>query len=531
MIRESEYVVHPATLDGCLQAAFIATQDRAVASPSRAFLPSRINSMTISASHILSEHSAVVQGSGRLRGLRQANTKFELLSVHDETVVVADVTFASVEGGFGSAHKLPPQPYQQIRWVARPDILFSSEAQQSSPPVSNGTNGVAVDQQRTSGPESTHPLWLIFDDSSPQQVLKPLLSNLHPLARLATISDISTLPRGACVVLLAHLDMTSMDESMFKNMQIMFQKASRIIWTTWGDDPAAFLMHGMMKVLETEHPNVSILYFDFENTHDGMAVAANAISRVLTNLSNGVRMAEKHISIRGGVPYTSQYVLNEGDNANEQALHRVMTVEGKYTPGLALDMQYVGRPDSAFFKSTSSSVSQIDLPTNVLVRPIYYGMTQREARSLLGKDQSTCLSRELLGVVERVTGNSALKVGQEVISLALGSFESEVEVPEALCLPAGSDSSMIGQMAPFCIAVEAVVDIGRVREGDCVLVHCGSSLLTVNAAQVAQQAGAQVRTSTNSVQCKTDLIRFSSSVKRKIRKNTWCSIAVCATTI
>lgn len=493
MVRESPYAVHPATLDGCLQAAFIATQDQTTASPSRAFLPARIQSMTVSASNISGEHCGMVRGHGQVRGLRQANTTFELVSPRGETMVNANVIFASVEGGFGSADKVLPQPYQRIRWDSHPHMLDGPDEEEGDNPVlPNGTNGVNVEERPKSAAGSNHPLWLIYNENFPQESLRDLPSSLHPLAESTTISDVSAVPRGACVVMLAQLDLTNMDERMFKNLQTICQRASHLVWTTCGDDPASFIMHGMMKVLETEYPNLSVSCLDFQDSHhDTNFIAATAISQILHRATNP--LVEKHISIKAGIPYICRYVLDDDANANEQSSHQVLTTEGIFEPGLTLDMQHVGKAESAFFKRAPLGISRSDSTANVLIRPVLYSMTQREARSLLGRDFSTALSRELLGVVVRATNSSALKVGQQVVALASGRFESEVEVLDALCLPANPDLSVIGQLAPFCIAMQALDVIGRVRRGDGVLIHCGSNLLTVVASQIASQMGAKVR--------------------------------------
>ena len=492
MVQESQYAVHPATLDGCLQAAFIATQNRAIASPSRVFLPSRITSMTISTPSHDQDDFAIVRGHGAIRGLRQTSTKFALISSGGETIVDANVIFLSVEGGFASVEELHPQPYQRMCWTPRQDILDGSKAEDKSFAESDRANEMIVDAQHTFTTGLNHPLWLIHDEGSPQKSLQRLISSLHPFSRSAMVSDLSSVPRGASVVLLAQLDMTNMDEHMLRDMQIVFQRASHVIWTTCSDDPAMFIMHGMMKVLETEYPNLSVFCVDIQDSERDMRVAASVILRILDKASSGLPVIDKHIFIRAGEPHTCQYVLDEDANANDQSFHQVMTTEGKYEPGLALDMRRVGKSESAFFKRSSFAVSQSHSTANVLIRPSLYGMTQREARSLLGKEFSTSLSRESLGDVVRVTGHSALKVGQQVFCLASGCFDSELEVPEAHCVPAGPDSSAVGQLAAYCIAVQALVNTARVRERDRVLIHCGSDLLTVVAAQIAQQAGAKV---------------------------------------
>ena len=105
--------------------------------------------------------------------------------------------------------------------------------------VPDEANGAIIGAHRTSATELKYPLWLIHDDDSPQKSLQSMIFSLHPTTReSATVSNIASVPRGPHVILLADLDMTSMDGQTLKDLQFVFQRASCIIWTTCSNGPS-----------------------------------------------------------------------------------------------------------------------------------------------------------------------------------------------------------------------------------------------------------------------------------------------------
>ena len=127
MKHESHYIIHPATLDGCLQLSFIAAQHGRSSNMHRGYLPVRVRSMTMWNSAIPKDDFAIVEGEGHLRGLRSVDSSFKLVTMDGNPLVEAVVVFVSVEGGFAAAKEdVPSQPYQRLLWLPDIDQLHGS---------------------------------------------------------------------------------------------------------------------------------------------------------------------------------------------------------------------------------------------------------------------------------------------------------------------------------------------------------------------------------------------------------------------
>jgi len=142
MIQESAYLLHPATLDGCLQLSYIAAQNGV--NMTRTYLPFEINHLKIwnhTTCKTLNDH-ATIEGSGKVHGLRQVKASFEVFDDGHKPLVQASVSFISVEGGFTTNSPQPKQPLQRLIWM--PVEERGEEAV---------SNGVPISQ--------TDPLWLV----------------------------------------------------------------------------------------------------------------------------------------------------------------------------------------------------------------------------------------------------------------------------------------------------------------------------------------------------------------------------------
>ncbi len=121
MQHESTYLVHPATLDGCLQLSFIAAQHENSGIVPRAYLPYQIKSMTIWNHQTIADDFALIEGHGNVCGLRSVESSIDLATTDGRPLVQADVIFVSVEGGLvAMKEEADPQPYQRLE--SAPDV-------------------------------------------------------------------------------------------------------------------------------------------------------------------------------------------------------------------------------------------------------------------------------------------------------------------------------------------------------------------------------------------------------------------------
>lgn len=122
MTAESRYVIHPTTLDGCLQMSVMAAHG-STKSVSKAFLPVSVEDLTVwtpSVSDPTTE-DALIYAQGKLHGLRSAHGIAKVFSKNGRLLVNGRVSFLSLEGSLtNSKVTAPRQPYSRLVW--KPDV-------------------------------------------------------------------------------------------------------------------------------------------------------------------------------------------------------------------------------------------------------------------------------------------------------------------------------------------------------------------------------------------------------------------------
>ncbi|KAI9727214.1 MAG: Type I Iterative PKS [Cirrosporium novae-zelandiae] len=122
MSGESRYIIHPSSLDGCLQLSVMGAWGN-VKNIVKAYLPTVIENLTIwrgPNSPPLPEYG-LIQGHGTRHGLRSAHATSEMFNDEGQLLVETKGTFYSLEGGFSKqANEKPRQPYTRLIW--KPDI-------------------------------------------------------------------------------------------------------------------------------------------------------------------------------------------------------------------------------------------------------------------------------------------------------------------------------------------------------------------------------------------------------------------------
>lgn len=132
---ESEYLVHPATLDTCLQLALISSHAGQVESAKKAFVPVLIDEMTIWVPE-QSESVGYALAGGNLLGSRSLYAKVQLFTKSGAPLLdIQEVKCLAFEGAEIADSNMVREPYW--RTVLRPDIdtLTNAHAKDLLPPT------------------------------------------------------------------------------------------------------------------------------------------------------------------------------------------------------------------------------------------------------------------------------------------------------------------------------------------------------------------------------------------------------------
>ena len=126
MIQESRYVIHPTTLDGCLQLSAIAAHNGNVKNITKAYLPTVINTLVLwrTTDSMTLPKEGILKSHGVCRGMRSAHGVSNLYTQDGQPIAKMAVSFYSLEGSTGTqTAEHARQPFMRLIW--QPDIDIS----------------------------------------------------------------------------------------------------------------------------------------------------------------------------------------------------------------------------------------------------------------------------------------------------------------------------------------------------------------------------------------------------------------------
>ncbi|KAF2837925.1 hypothetical protein M501DRAFT_977330 [Patellaria atrata CBS 101060] len=130
MMQESNYVIHPTAIDGCLQLAVVAAHQGNPDTIKKPYLPVHIEKFLISPSvTTLDCENVTAIGHGERRGLRSIHTSTRMINNNGDVFLEAAINFFSLETNLGTAMSdTTPQPYSRLVWKPDFDHLSNSNA-------------------------------------------------------------------------------------------------------------------------------------------------------------------------------------------------------------------------------------------------------------------------------------------------------------------------------------------------------------------------------------------------------------------
>lgn len=117
MANQSRYVIHPTTLDGCLQLSVMAAHGSSKSS-SKAFLPVSVDDFTIwespTSEPLVDE--AIIHARGEVHGLRSVRGSATVFDTDGQIMLEGNVWFLSLEGGLTQSQSWSRKPYSRLVW-------------------------------------------------------------------------------------------------------------------------------------------------------------------------------------------------------------------------------------------------------------------------------------------------------------------------------------------------------------------------------------------------------------------------------
>ncbi|TPX13923.1 uncharacterized protein E0L32_005623 [Thyridium curvatum] len=356
--------------------------------------------------------------------------------------------------------------------------------------------------------------------SGPALLLSGALSNLFEragvlverchLGLLCAMPNID--PRSLCISF-AELEgplLFSLDKMRFNNLNQLLTSANNVVWVTrgaqrGGPSPQAATFIGLARSLRSEDSKKNILSVDIDvaDNIDTLPTARAMYFAIRMNFSGGSpSKVETEVMIRGGRLYTPRLehlrTLNgviENGKSEVQSSDAELLAQGSKC--LALEPSSIGDSEGLCFRE-DPDLSNVELKPDeirISVQSTYLDPT--DAAIMDEEEERAAIGTDVTGVVTAVGANvSNVRVGDLVTALVKGTLKNSVRVRKELVrrvprLLGDTEAVPVWSLSAFMTAMYGLKTVGRLAEGQTVLILGAASACGQAAIQIARAIGAE----------------------------------------
>ncbi|KAK8029899.1 polyketide synthase [Apiospora rasikravindrae] len=422
----------------------------------------------------------------------EKEVKMEIGEFHNANVIKLD---AAIEGLKKEAYDIlitsgEEEPSSEIKGLLKPNAT----------PIGSGVLMAKAGHDATPSSER-YSVQLIYRNYE-----APIIPKLRTaLGAMAWDVNVSSLDASSHADVAKHVIMVadfegpllySLQESEFSAVQNIIAKTESLLWVSTGaildgKKPEYSMVSGLARVVTSEQASIDFrtLDIDIETVDEERIVSSIAnLSKVQVTKSDH-SLPEREFCVSNGKTYISRLVRNDGLNH-------------LYTPDTEHNSEAFVSSDRIIGKVTKGEVVfQREQYVETIVAPGYVevqlestGLTNEGVLAITGSDYATTFSHEIGGVVKRVgTGVSNLEVGDRVVGISAGYFNSFQQIPATLVHKLEGQDDMkttVSTLMSYCAALYGLETLASVKEGENVLVLNKTGFAGAAAIRVAQLHGA-----------------------------------------
>ncbi|KAL4940592.1 hypothetical protein BDV06DRAFT_223966 [Aspergillus oleicola] len=376
------------------------------------------------------------------------------------------------------------------------EVLFTSAAEQTSITVATLpqplTNGVATEEiilLETSNPSATA-------EAVSKEMAAKLEAAFIPSKRVSFDASLTDLKGKRCISLLEIESSLLEDpsESDFEKIKQIILNTSSLLWLVGVEGPAASLIAGLARTVRNEIAGLQLttLLAPPSSFASGNELAS-AIFKVATS-----PITDNELRLEKGILQVSRLVEDDGLSnaiAGLQRGEKVLTPLSQAVRPQKLVIQNPGLLDSLCFELDESLECEIgDNEVEIDVRAS--GVNFRDVMTAMGQIPDETVGLEASGVVRAIGKDvTRFQVGDRVCCLAHAAHKPLIRVPFVQCkrIPehlSFEDAATLPMV--HYTAYHALINLGRIRKGQIILIHAAAGGVGQAAIQVAQHYGLEI---------------------------------------
>ena len=504
---------------------------------SQLYMPTRVNSITISTSVPNQAGEYVNAYSAGFRARENENSSFDLLALHPATgekliefegLIMTPLRDDAPTGGDDMLQKLS----FKFDWKSLDQITIEkaeaakaaaeAEAAKKGEPVKE-TPKAELKKPIEGKPTREEPLEIVLlgDDQTPiADELPKTLSSTFTLPSSVPVTPLEklTTAEGKTIIILetGELTLRTIDAKGFEKLRSLILSASKVLWVYRRANPDSQMTVGLVRTIRSETgSNVASLGIELGiGTHHNIEDSASKVVEVLDLLwpsVEGVPASEesefKIVSNEILVPRvsqdddTDQFVFKEThDNAT--------AVQPYIQPGrrFKIEVGAAGQLDTLYF-ADDKEIQETPLANDeVEIEVKATGVNFKDVVVTMGQLAQPFIGIECSGIVSSVGKDvKGLRVGQRVMAMPEGAYSTYARSRATSAYPIPADLSFEEAASipiVFCTAYYALFTLGQLQPGERALVHAGAGGVGQASIMLAQHIGADIFVTVGSVEKK-----------------------------
>lgn len=368
------------------------------------------------------------------------------------------------------------------------------------------------DERKTDGKNrSTGNMILVVDEQSEQQRRLANILEKGGYTFCFNLDEVQTALRRVtkdvvviCLVEVNKPVLSTLSEQSFKCLQHLLEQAPNLLWVTATskDDeqyPDYGIMQGFFRSYRAEQPDNHIVTLALEGQLNDVSLA-QFISKVVQASFGPQSTGELEYMVRDGHVLTGRAVEAVSGNGTVRSLlsRQLQYKEWAEGPALQLSVGIPGNLNALRFVRDTVYETKLG-PHDVEIEAMAWGLMHRDVLSTMGRleGQQGLLGGDCGGVVTRVGRDCSplIQPGDRVCMVTLGCMRkfpraletSVIKIPDSM--PFETATSVL---VPGMTAYNALVEIGRLEDGDKVLIHSAADAMGQMAVQIARTQGAEI---------------------------------------
>lgn len=312
---------------------------------------------------------------------------------------------------------------------------------------------------------------------------------------------------GGRTIMLAELErplLSRLNEAEMAALRDYTTIATTSVWVTncgvlTAQEPEKMLGFGLGPSVRIEQPRFHVTRVDVEpSASDAASLSRSARLIVDTETKfhrNPTSSMDKELVEKGGIVYAARYYSDPVANAEFSRSWKSAAELSPIRSNMSLQFSQVGRLDSFQFHPDPSSMDEMRQrlgDDEVLIDNRAFAFDKQMVALARGHKSRDFFSLAAAGIVLAVGGNvHGINPNDRVTYLKPNKFHTTRMVKASSCIRLESTESfedVVGQLVPFAIAVYVLRNLGKIRQGDTVLVDMGSEALSSALIQVALNA-------------------------------------------